>query len=400
MNPRTREAAEEAPMNIEFTCPCGQRLRAKSEDVGRRMRCPACDQEMIVPNSPAPAPAAEFAPQPVREERTPRRREREERDDWDDEPRRRETPTRTSGKAIGALIFGVLSFCLSLLAGIPAVILGVLSLSDIAGSRGRIGGRGLAITGIVLGVVGSLMIGPAILLALLLPAVQKVREASVRVQSSNNLHQIGLAMHNYHDTYGVFPPSVVFDKDGKPLYSWRVLILPFIEADLLYKQFHLDEPWDSPNNKPLLARMPRTFMDPADVTPESGMTHYQVFDGPGAPFDSSARPLVSFSLAGVNGPPGQLQMSNRRLTIAGITDGLANTLLVVEAPEGVPWSKPQDLPFGPGKPLPQLSRPARRGFLALYADASVRTIPDSTSEQTLRALITPNGGEPLGPDAP
>jgi hypothetical protein len=386
-------------MSIEFTCPCGQRLRAKSEDVGRRMRCPACDQEMIVPSPTTAVQAAESPPRPVSEERGARRRDREDRDDWDEEPPRRETATRTSGKAIGALIFGVLSFCLSLLAGIPAVILGVLSLSDISNSRGRVGGRGLAITGIVLGVVGSLMIGPAILLALLLPAVQKVRGAAERIESANNLRMLSLAMLNYSDTNtGQMPPSVVYGPDGKPLYSWRVLILPYVEADNLYRQFHLDEPWDSPNNKPLLTQMPRCFADKAD--PQPGMTHYQVFDGPGAPFDSSARPFRPFMLQGRNGPL-NLQASGHELRFPmSFVDGTSNTFLIVEAADAVPWSSPQDLPFGPGKPLPKLGLPSRKGFNAVYADVVVKFVPSSTSEQTLRALITPNAGDTPGTDAP
>lgn len=291
---------------------------------------------------------------------------------------------------------------MSLLAGIPAVILGVLSLSDISGSRGRVGGRGLAITGIVLGVVGSLMIGPAILLALLLPAVQKIRGAAERVQSANNLKILSLAMMNYSDVNaGRMPPSVVYGPDGKPLYSWRVLLLPYVEADNLYHQFHLDEPWDSPNNKPLLAKMPKCFANPGDMATSitTGMTHYQVFDGPGAPFDSSG-PLRPFVLQGMKGPL-QLQASGRELRFpASFQDGTSNTFLIVEAADAVPWSSPQDLPFGPGKPLPKLGLPSRNGFNAAYADGFVKFVPSSTSEPTLRALITPNAGDVPGADAP
>src|SRR5438132_8532158 len=88
----------------------------------------------------------------------------------------------------------------------------------------------------------------AILIGLLLPAVQKVREAAGRAQSQNNLKQIALAVHNYHDVYGHFPQDIT-DKNGKPILSWRVAILPFIEQDNVYKMFKLDEPWDSENNK-------------------------------------------------------------------------------------------------------------------------------------------------------
>jgi hypothetical protein len=305
---------------------------------------------------------------------------------------------RTSGKAIAAVVFGVLSFCLSILAGVPAIILGVLSLNDISRSRGRLGGRSAAITGIVLGAVGAVLIGPALMIAMLIPAVQKVRGAAERIQSANNLKQQSLAMMNYADTNGRLPPAVVYGRNGEPLYSWRVLLLPYLEEDNLYRRFHLDEPWDSPNNKPLLALMPKVFQEPGENSPQQGMTHYQVFDGPGAAFDSSARPLVPFKASGVF--PQGLQMSAKQIGFGGFADGTQNTFLIVETPDPVPWTSPQDLRFGPNVPLPKLARPSRNGFNAAYADASVRLVPSSISEQTLKALITPNGGEILGKDAP
>src|SRR5262249_34008276 len=82
------------------------------------------------------------------------------------------------------------------------------------------------------------------------PTWPKTTEAN-RKQSQNNLKLIGLAFHNYLSTYGVFPASASFKKGKKPLLSWRVAILPFIEQEALYKKFKLDEPWDSPHNKKL-----------------------------------------------------------------------------------------------------------------------------------------------------
>src|SRR5262249_30142494 len=92
-----------------------------------------------------------------------------------------------------------------------------------------------------------------------LGAKLKVQGAASRTRSANNLKQIGLAMHNYHDVNGAFPPAAVCDKTGKPMLSWRVLILPYIEQDALYKEFKLDEPWDSEHNKKLLAKMPKVY---------------------------------------------------------------------------------------------------------------------------------------------
>src|SRR5207302_1956982 len=103
--------------------------------------------------------------------------------------------------------------------------------------------------------------------ALLLPAVQKVRMAAGRTRSANNLKQMALATINYADAFGRAPAAAICDKNGKPLLSWRVAILPFIEQDNLYKQFHLDEPWDSDHNKKLLARMPNVYALPGVQQP-------------------------------------------------------------------------------------------------------------------------------------
>jgi prepilin-type processing-associated H-X9-DG protein len=208
--------------------------------------------------------------------------------------------------------------------------------------------------------------------ALLLPAVQSAREAARRAQCTNNLKQIALAFHNYHSANNKFPPAAIADKDDKPLLSWRVAILPYIEQQALYEQFHLDEPWDSPHNKALISMMPPTYACPtAKLQP--GKTTYRVFKGKGAGFE------------GKDG-----------LGLAEFTDGTSNTLLVVEAPEAVDWTKPDDLKFDPDpeKALPNLkSKVHPGGFNAAFCDGSVRFIKDSIDKMVLRALITRNGGE-------
>jgi hypothetical protein len=209
---------------------------------------------------------------------------------------------------------------------------------------------------------------------LLIPAVTKVRIASSRAQSQNNLKQLALAMHNYHDTYGSFPAAAICDKNGKPLLSWRVAILPFIEQDNLYKQFHLDEPWDSEHNKKLLVKVP-TYSLPGVSKDGDTDTYYRVFYNNGALFD--LRKGVKFSQ---------------------ITDGTSNTIMIAEAAEGVPWSKPDDLEYDPSKPLPKLGKQNPEVFNVAMADGSVRTISKKISEKTLRAAITRDGGEVLGSD--
>ena len=102
-----------------------------------------------------------------------------------------------------------------------------------------------------------------VLVGLLLPAVQAAREAARRNMSMNNMKQIMLAMHNYHDANGNLPPAFSTDDAGNALLSWRVLILPYLEEQALYDQFHLDESWNSEHNKTLISKMPEVYAEPS-----------------------------------------------------------------------------------------------------------------------------------------
>jgi hypothetical protein len=215
----------------------------------------------------------------------------------------------------------------------------------------------------------------AALVPLLVEAVQKQRGAAGRAPSQNNLRQIALATINYADTYqGRLPPQALFSKDGKPLLSWRVLILPFIGENELYKEFHLDEPWDSEHNKKLLAKMPRTYAISGQKDPTA--THYQGFHGKGAFFEGKK---------GVRFP-------------ADFTDGTSNTLMIVEAARAVPWTKPEDLPYDPDKPLPKLGGLFPGGFNGAMCDGSVRFFSAAIKPTTLHLLIQRNDGQPLPAD--
>ena len=213
----------------------------------------------------------------------------------------------------------------------------------------------------------------AVSVGLLLPAVQKVREAAARMTSSNNLKQIGLAMHNYESANQAFPPAAIVNKKGKPLLSWRVMVLPYLEQDALYKKFKLDEPWDSPNNLPLSKITVKVYTDPR-VVAEPGMTYYKVFVGKDAGF----------------------QLLKGR-SFPSITDGLSNTLLAVAAGDPVPWSKPEDIEFDMDKPAPDLSKPFAQ-LLVAFMDGSVRVLdqaPLAKNKDLLKWLINPNDGNVL-----
>jgi prepilin-type processing-associated H-X9-DG protein len=221
-------------------------------------------------------------------------------------------------------------------------------------------------------------------IAMFVPAVRSAQMAARRVQSVNNLKQIALAFHNFESSNGQFPADIR-SKDGKPLLSWRVQILPFLEQAELFNSFRLDEPWDSPHNKPLLERMPGTFAVPGSPA-EPGMTFYRGFKGPGTIFEP-------------NVPKG--------VRIATITDGTSNTIAVVEAKVAVPWTRPaEELPFDGDPKLKgmqalqsNLGGHFSGGFNAAFCDGSVRFIKTTVSLQVLRALITRNGGEVISSDS-
>jgi RNA polymerase sigma factor (sigma-70 family) len=201
-------------------------------------------------------------------------------------------------------------------------------------------------------------------------AVAKIQLAAQRAQSSNNLKQIAIAMHNYHDTHNQLPAAAICDKNGKPLLSWRVAILPYLEQNGLYQEFKLDEPWDSAHNKKLLEKMPPIYAPLGDKIKQPHSTFYQVFTGAGTLFEG-----------------------DKGLRFADITDGMSNTLLIVEAGDAVPWTKPQDLPYEANKKLPPLGGLFKEGFHIGLADGSVHWIRRTFDIDTFRLVITRGDGQ-------
>jgi hypothetical protein len=211
---------------------------------------------------------------------------------------------------------------------------------------------------------------------LLLPAVQKVREAAAATGSQNNLHQMIIGEHDFASSLNnqmFYPLNFAKDQTGKPLLSWRVHLLPFVEGDALYKQFHLNEPWDSPHNKQLLNKMPKIYEVPGRAA-KQGETYYQVFTGPGSLFEHGWT---------VNLP-------------GGFPKGTSQTVVFVEGATSVPWTKPDDIVLGPD-PRQQIFFSGGRSMVAL-GDGSVRSIPQTMRAQTLRNAILRDGNGPPGPD--
>ena len=214
--------------------------------------------------------------------------------------------------------------------------------------------------------------------ALLLPAVQSARAAAQRSQGMNNLKQIGLAIHNYNDVFKCFPPSSrasKSDKNAKQLLSWRVHILPYIEQGPLYQQFHLDEPWDSENNKKLIPMMPTVYRSPAGFG-GPGMTNYLAVCGPNMAFEKE-----------------------KDTTFADFTDGTSNTIMVVESARTVIWTKPDDFEPTEENPMRGLLGLYPGGFNALFTDGSVRFISAGADYDVLWNAFVRNDGNPLNHEA-
>ncbi|HEY2839442.1 MAG TPA: DUF1559 domain-containing protein [Pirellulales bacterium] len=209
--------------------------------------------------------------------------------------------------------------------------------------------------------------------ALLWPAIGAARGSAQLAQSSNNMKQIALAFHTFHDANSSFPAAYTADKDGKRLLSWRVTLLQYIDKKL-YDEFHQDEPWDSEHNKKLIERMPTVFKNPSlDGEAYAGKTTYLVPTGAGTMFVGAKAPGLQ-----------------------EITDGTSNTIMLVEADaeRAVPWTKPDDLEIDPKQLFAGLEKLRPEGFLACLADGSVRTIRRSLDAEMLRRLFDPKDGMP------
>lgn len=196
----------------------------------------------------------------------------------------------------------------------------------------------------------------------------------------NNLEMIGLGLQTYADIYGSFPPAYVADASGKPMHSWRVLILPYIEQKPLYDQYDFSEPWDGPRNRLLAKHIPPFFQCPSDPSlPGTANTSYVALTGPETIWAGDAAGKFD-----------------------DICDGTYNTLAVVEiANSGINWMEPRDLPFtalnlGVNPPQGAGVSSAHPGTAhAVFCDGHTAWLQSTTSVETLKALATKSGGEAI-----
>lgn len=184
--------------------------------------------------------------------------------------------------------------------------------------------------------------------------------------AEKNLKETGLAIYHYYKDKVHIPKNVV-DAKGKPLLSWRVQLLPYIAEDKLFKEFKLDEAWDSAANKKLIGKMPKVFV-PVRAKAQPGETFLRAFDGPGSLFEK-----------GTN------------LDLANIPDGGSNTAMVFEAKEPTPWTKPDDMPFDPAKPVLKLLGGQFDGEShVVVGDGMVYRLSKEADERMLKFLIQRN----------
>jgi hypothetical protein len=235
------------------------------------------------------------------------------------------------------------------------------------------------------------------------PADDPAQLAQNMAISRLNMKKLVSAFHKYSfANQGRLPPPAILGKDGKPLLSWRVLLLPYLGERELYEKFKLSEPWDSPNNKKLLPRMPEVYAAPGVKLRQPFYTFYQVFVSP-KPTGGAGAGAGAAGGAGAEAGAPEADAGIQAAFVEGwqmrfpasFTDGTANTILIVEAGEAVPWTKPVDLPFSnaPGQPLPKLGGVFADVIQAAAASGDIFIISKKYDEWNLRAAITSNGGE-------
>ncbi len=292
----------------------------------------------------------------------------------------------SSGKATTALIMGLGSlFCT--LAGPIALLFGLSALKEINASQGRMGGKGAALTGVVLGGIATFMLVaviPLTLVALLIPAVGAAREAARQSMSSGHLKQIGLGMHNYHDVYKAIPLAGSPEPALGVNMSWRVRLLPFIEQMPMHDKIDYTKAWDAAPNDQFHAQMPQSVYGQPGNESERKRTQYVVFAHEGPLGAAAPNPRFAYGQTWFHPTEG--------MGFRDSIDGSMNTIMVVEADadRAVPWMKPADLALDPKNPKAGIGNYRPGGFLVVMGDGSTRFISNKIDDETMLKLILCN----------
>jgi hypothetical protein len=375
---------------IQFSCDCGRKLKVKDDLAGRKIKCPECaevlrvpaadvpeaddgDEEGIVPASPRIS-AVKRRPARDEEDSTERERPRRRRDevnnDDDDDERPRKKKKKKKSSNNGLLIGIVVGVVVLVIGGGMGLFFLLKPKKEadkvpVAGAGGPVPGKGMFAAKGMAPVGGGL---------------SGIAQTPGKLLLENNLKQLGLAMHIHFDVHQRLPsPGFSSDpkaKGTKPLLSWRVAILPYIDQEALFKQFKLNEPWDGPNNSKLLSRMPKVFEAVLPQPASPGNTYLQLVTGPGTLYPSpSAAPKL----------------------IGSIPDGTSNTVIIVEAAEAVPWTKPADYTIDVSNirqgAVPKLGAFSADGFFVAMGDGSTRFVDRRrVSDKSIRQAFNPADG--------
>jgi hypothetical protein len=198
------------------------------------------------------------------------------------------------------------------------------------------------------------------------------------IACKNNLSNLGKALHNYNSSFGSFPPAFIADANGKPMHSWRTLLLPYLEEPKIRRAYRFDEPWDGPHNRQLHDRTVHVYDCPDDESPDN-QTSYVAIVGPGT-----------------------MWAGTHPCTVSEIADGTSNTIMLVEVRNsGIHWLEPRDLTAAELKARVlarrwrEQPRNHRSGGHVLMADATVHWLSDEDLLKYLDALISINGNESI-----
>ena len=352
---------------IEFWCDCGRRLRVRPDYVGRRTDCPDCGASLVVPDRDWAARAREWRP-------------------GDDAG----TPA-TSVPAVASLALGLLSFCLSIFSGLPAIVLGIVALRQIGRSRGRLQGTTLAALGIGFGSLGILF--TCVVVGGLILSLARDRQQAATCR--DHLGQVGRALAEYDRRRGHLPPPAIVDPWGRPLLSWRVELLR-VSDPALYARFHLDESWDSPHNPP--SPDGRRTSTPARRAPPAGPGRLlDALSRPGRPL---AGPIRGASEEGRAASPRRVRRRpgehdrRRRVGRGRPLDEAGRPLLFARPLVPAPRGDQRD--FSKEGPAPRFGHAHSGLFHALLGDGTVRSFHPQFAAASLRRMFTRNAKERLG----
>src|SRR5262249_1746028 len=206
---------------------------------------------------------------------------------------------------------------------------------------------------------------------------QRIGQASAKDLVEEQLRTLAQAFDKYREKHGDYPPPAIYDRDGRPLLSWRVALLPYLGEESLYKSFKLDEPWDSLHNKRLLKRFPKALQ----VVNDDRFNYY--------PFGAGRWKTATQVFAGEN----TVFEGTKGIRKADVTRN-AILLARMSSEAEVYWTKPADIVYAADKPLPNLYGRFGDRFQVWLTDGTYQTIDKSMNEGAIRALIERSDKKP------